>query len=81
MRDLTIYEIQFQEHGNPKGPDYRWFSKIGQALEFMNGITGEMHVAEMTFKAHLIAEGAPGVAQFLNHLTSDRKAPTDEIPF
>ena len=81
MRDLTIYEIQFQEHGNPTGPNYYWFSRMGQALEFMSGITKEAHISEMTFRAHVIAEGAPGVAQFLNHLTGDRKAPADEIPF
>lgn len=81
MRDMTVYEIEFQEHGSPKGPDYRWFSKIGQALEFMNGITGEAHIAEMTFRAHVLAEGAPGVAQFLNHLTGSRKAPDEELPF
>jgi len=89
MRDMTIYEIEFREHGNPKGPDYRWFSKIGHALEFMNAIPGETHISEMTFRAHVLAEGAPGVAQFLNHLTGDRRelnimpgaGPNDELPF
>ena len=79
--DLTVYEVEFCEFGNPKGPDYRWFSRIGHALEFMNGITNECHVEQMTFRAHVLEGDAGGVATFLNHLTGERKEPAEGIPF
>jgi hypothetical protein len=82
MREVTVYEVKFQEHGNPRGPDYRWFSKIGHALEFMNAIPTEIHVVEMAFKAHTLEEGEAGIALFLNRLTSDGAIDQqDDIPF
>ena len=77
MSDVTrVYEIEFQEANNPKEPDYRWFSEIGPAFAFMQGITGEMHVSEMTFRNHAIEPG--GFAQFLNHLSSRQMKTLEE---
>jgi hypothetical protein len=80
--DTNVFEVEFQEAGNPRGPDYRWFSSIGKALEFMHGITSEMHVEEMTFRNHAIEHTPGGFAAFLNKLSS-RELTTldDEIPF
>lgn len=79
--DINLFEVEFYEAGNPKGPEYRWFSSIGHALEFMHGITGETHVAEMTFRNHLLEQSAAGVATFLNHLKAGREQPAEELPF
>lgn len=80
--DTHIYEVEFADHGNPKEPEYRWFSDIGQALAFMNGITGEMHVAHMTYRSHAVDASPGAFAQFLNQLSSRQaKTPEDEIPF
>lgn len=77
-----IYEVEFQEAGNPKGPDYRWFSKISHAFEFMHGITNEVHISEMTFRNHAIENNSGAFAAFLNSLSSRHPAePEDEIPF
>ena len=78
-----VYEVQFQERGNRKGPDYRFFSKINHALEFMAGITSETNVDEMTFRAHCIDPFPGGAANLLNtiasRLTSERDDP--DLPF
>ena len=78
-----VYEIEFSERGNPKGPEYRWFSSILPALDFMRGITEETHIVEMTFRAHGLDAGTEGAATFLNkiasRLTSERDDP--DLPF
>jgi hypothetical protein len=80
--DTRVYEVEFQEAGNPKGPDYRWFSEIGRAIEFMHGITGEIHVSEMTFRNHRIEHQPGGFTQFLNQLSSRQMKTLDEdLPF
>ena len=77
-----VYEIEFSERGNPKGPDYRWFSSILPALDFMRGITEEAHIVEMTFRAHGLDAGTEGAATLLNEfagrITSDK---SNELPF
>ena len=79
--ELRIYEVEFSEHGSSQEPDYRWFSSIGHALEFMHGITSEAHISHMAYRAHILDESAGGIATFLNHLTGSRKKPEEEIPF
>ena len=79
--ELRIYEVEFSEHGSPKEPDYRWFSSIGHALEFMHGITNETFVVEMKFRAHSLEGDAGGLATFLNRLTGSRRQSEEEIPF
>ena len=78
-----VYEVQFQERGKPKGPDYRFFSKINHALEFMAGITSETDVAEMTFRAHCIDPFPGGATNLLNAIASRLTSERDDsaIPF
>ena len=56
--EMNLFEVEFYEAGNPKGPEYRWFSDIGHALEFMHGITGETHITAMTFRNHSLEQSA-----------------------
>ena len=79
--EMNLFEVEFYEAGNPKGPEYRWFSSIGHALEFMHGITGETHITAMTFRNHSLEQSAGGIATFLNRRTGDRNQPDDLIPF
>lgn len=77
-----IFEVEFQEAGNPKGPEYRWFSEIGAAFAFMQGITSEAHIEEMTYRNHPIKTEPGAFASFLNHLTSRQAKSLDEdLPF
>ena len=76
MTDVTrVFEIEFQEANNPKGLITDGL-EIGPAFAFMQGITGEMHVSEMTFRNHAIEPG--GFAQFLNHLSSRQMKTLEE---
>ena len=78
-----VFEVQFQEQGNTEGPDYRFFSRIQHALEFMAGITDEAPIAEMTFRAHSLDASPGATANLLNTITARLKAEQDgpDLPF
>ena len=76
MTDTIVYEVEFSESG--RRPDYQFFSDIKMALDFMVGITHEMNVTQMTYKAHLVSPDPGGFALFLNQRIA-RDA--DPMPF
>jgi hypothetical protein len=76
MTDTIVYEVEFSESG--REPEYRFFSDIKVALNFMVGITHEMNVSQMTYKAHLVSPDCGGFAQFLNQRIA---RDVDAIPF
>ena len=79
----AVFEVEFQEHVNPKGPEYRFFSGIQHALEFMAGITEEAPIAEMTFRAHSLDASPGAAANLLNTITARLKSEQDgpDLPF